>query len=65
MTELILKSKINHQKLNSIVRFLRAWDIEVEVKTSSEKKNKNIKFTNFGLVAPNGYQFNREEANAR
>jgi len=68
MTELILKNKIDHRKLNSIVGFLKAWDIEVEIKTSTRKESKtrrNVVFTDFGLAAPNGYKFNREEANAR
>ena len=68
MTELILKSKIDHRKLSSIVGFLKAWDIDVEIKTSTEKRDKtyrNITFTDFGIVTPNGYKFNREEANAR
>ena len=68
MTELILKSKIDRKKLNSIVGFLKAWDIDAEIKTSVEKENKThltVTFTDFGLVAPYGYKFNREEANAR
>jgi len=68
MTELILKSKIDRRKLNSIIGFLKAWDIDAEIKTSVEKGNKthrNVMFTDFGLVAPYGYKFNREEANAR
>jgi hypothetical protein len=33
MTELILKNNVESGKLNSIVSFLKAWDIDVEVRT--------------------------------
>jgi hypothetical protein len=69
MTELILKNRIDRKKLTSIVEFLKAWDIDAEIKTTLvEKKNKthrNVTFTDFGLVMPNDYKFDREEANAR
>ena len=35
MTELILKNKIDRQKLNSIIMFLKSWGIDAEVKTTS------------------------------
>ena len=69
MTELILKSPIDRKKLNFIVGFLKAWDIDTEIKTTPvEKESKtyrNVTFTDFGLIMPNDYKFNREEANAR
>jgi hypothetical protein len=69
MTELRLKSKIDRKKLISIVNFLKAWDVDAEIKTTSvEKNNKNhrkVTFTDFGLTMPMGYKFDREEANAR
>lgn len=69
MTELILKSKISHNKLDSIVGFLKAWGIDAELKTTSAKKEnrtrRNVTFTDFGIEMPDDYKFNREEANAR
>jgi hypothetical protein len=40
MTQLILKSRIDHQKLNSIVVFLKSWGIDAEVKTNSTPRTK-------------------------
>ena len=34
MTELILKNRIDRQKLNSIVIFLKSWGIDAEIKTT-------------------------------
>ena len=38
MTELILKDRVDRQKLNSIVIFLKSWGIEAEVKTITTPK---------------------------
>jgi hypothetical protein len=69
MTELILKNKIDDQKLSSIIEFLKTWNVEAEIKTTSGKRRnrtyRNVTFTDFGITMPNGYTFNREEANAR
>jgi len=35
MTEILLKSNINSQQLNSLIWFLRSWNIEAEVKSSN------------------------------
>ena len=41
MTELILKNKIDRQKLNSIVLFLKSWGIDAEIKTTAVPKKAN------------------------
>jgi len=38
MTELVLKGKIDQEKLASIVNFLMSWGIDVEVKDTVSKK---------------------------
>jgi len=38
MTELILKNKVDRQKLNSIVIFLKTWGIDAEIKTTADPK---------------------------
>ena len=38
MTELILKNRVNRQRLNSIVIFLKSWGIDAEIKTTSTPK---------------------------
>ena len=38
MTELILKNRIDQQRLNSIVIFLKSWGIEAEIKTTTIPK---------------------------
>ena len=43
MTELVLKNKINRQKLDSIVIFLKSWGIDVEIKTASKSKKTDVK----------------------
>ena len=69
MTELIFKSKIDYIKLNSIIGFLKAWDIDAEIRTTPaenrERTRRNVIFTDFGLIMPSNYKFNRDEANAR
>ena len=40
MTELILKNRIDRQRLNSIVTFLKAWGIDAEIKTTTTSKIK-------------------------
>jgi len=40
MTELILKNRIDRQKLNSIVIFLKSWGIDAEIKTIKTPKIK-------------------------
>jgi hypothetical protein len=42
MTELVLKSKIHKKKLDSIVFFLKAWDIDVEVKSTATKRSNSL-----------------------
>jgi hypothetical protein len=49
MTELILKSKLEQKKLDSLIRFMQSWNIDVEVKTAepeleSESIEKSINF---------------------
>ena len=53
MTELVLKGEIDQKKLDSIVNFLRSWDIDVEVKGASTKKRKQKAFftESFGMWA--------------
>jgi len=38
MTEILLKSNINTQQLNSLIWFLRSWNIEAEVKSSQVRR---------------------------
>jgi hypothetical protein len=38
MTELILKNRVDRQRLNSIVIFLKSWGIEAEIKTTTTPK---------------------------
>ena len=40
MTELILKNRIDRQRLNSIVTFLKAWGVDAEIKTTATSKIK-------------------------
>ena len=40
MTELILKNRIDRQRLNSIVIFLKSWGIDAEIKTNTIPKIK-------------------------
>lgn len=51
MTELVLKGDISRKKLDSIVDFLRSWDIEVEIKSApSDKEDKEALFaSSFGM----------------
>jgi len=69
MTELVFKSKIDYVKLTSIIGFLKAWDIDAEIKTTSaenrDRTRRSVIFTDFGLSMPGNYKFNRDEANAR
>ncbi|MFA5649866.1 MAG: hypothetical protein WC914_01815 [Proteiniphilum sp.] len=53
MTELVLKGKIDQKKLDSIVNFLRSWDIDVEVRESNTEQNKekNLFTESFGMWA--------------
>ena len=53
MTELILKNKIDKKRLDSIVFFLKSWDIDVEIRTVSPKKEKKEKLfsESFGMWA--------------
>ncbi len=39
MTELILKSNIDKQKLDSIIIFLKSWGIDAEIKSTATKKS--------------------------
>ena len=38
MTELIVKNRVDRQRLNSVVIFLKAWGIEAEIKTTTTPK---------------------------
>jgi len=38
MTELILKTKVERKKLNSILIFLKSWGIDAEIKTTVTPK---------------------------
>ena len=37
-TELVLKNEVDHQKLNSIVIFLKTWGIDAEIRTIATRK---------------------------
>jgi hypothetical protein len=37
MTEILLKSNINSRQLNSLIWFLRSWNIEAEIKSSDAR----------------------------
>jgi len=43
MTELILKNKIERQKLDSMIVFLKSWGIDVEVRTTATTKKGGAK----------------------
>jgi len=43
MTELVLKNKINRQKLDSIIIFLKSWGIDAEIKTTDKSKKEDTK----------------------
>jgi len=53
MTELIFKNRIDKKKLDSIIFFLKSWNIDVEIKTISSKKEKKEKLfsESFGMWA--------------
>jgi len=38
MTELVLKNRVNKQKLDSIIYFLKMLNVDVEVKNLAQKK---------------------------
>jgi hypothetical protein len=40
MTELILKNEIDKKRLDSLLLFLKSWNVDVEVKASSDKDKK-------------------------
>ncbi|MFA7492049.1 MAG: hypothetical protein WCZ43_00815 [Proteiniphilum sp.] len=68
MTELVLNGKIDEKKLDSIINFLRAWDIDVEVKVSQrgesetgKKERRNAIIS--GSFPTKGLKFNRDQAN--
>jgi len=41
MTELILKSDLDRQKLNSIIIFLNSWGVDAEIKKTETSKDRN------------------------
>ena len=43
MTELVLKSKMDRQKLDSIIIFLKSWGIDAEIKTTAKTKQADTK----------------------
>ena len=43
MTELILKNKVDRQKLDSIIIFLKSMEIEAEIKSTATNKNTGTK----------------------
>jgi hypothetical protein len=49
MTQLIFKNKIEQRKLDALLDFLKTWNIDVELKTSTPKITK--KQNNFSLTA--------------
>ena len=52
MTELVLKSKMDRQKSDSIIIFLKSWGIDVEIKPLSVLvRGKHIFQRNFGQSA--------------
>ena len=71
MTELILKNRIDRQKLNSIVIFLQSWGIDAEVKTTvatPEKTNAEVPFSrSFGMWEERDIDFKkiRQKVNDR
>ncbi len=53
MTELVLKGRISQKKLDSIINFLKSWDIDVEVKATAatKKADENPFAESFGMWA--------------
>ena len=54
MTELVLKSKIDRKKLDSIIIFLKLWGIDAEIKTTAKTKKtdtKDLFSESFGMWA--------------
>jgi len=50
MTQLVLKGNIEKKKLDSLLLFLRSWDIDAEIKTATQKEKKYEPFTeSFGM----------------
>lgn len=46
MIEIILKSKINKHKIETLIQLLKSWNVEAEMKeTKIEKKTKETKFS--------------------
>ncbi len=46
MIEIILKNKINKDKIDMLFRLLKSWNVDAELKdTKSIKKSKNVGFT--------------------
>jgi hypothetical protein len=70
MTALILKSKLDSKKLDSLILFMKSWDIDVEIKTAAPDEYENGtsgKVVTFDAISidTRGYKFNREEAHVR
>lgn len=51
MTEIILRGITDRKKLDSIINFLKSWDIDVEIKTNTKKKaeKKGLFEDSFGM----------------
>ncbi len=47
MVQLILKNDIGQNKIDALLHFLKSWDIDAELKTTTSVKNK--KKSNFSL----------------
>jgi len=46
MTEIILKDDIEQSKIDALLFFLKSWDIDVELRTTTSKKTtKSTKFS--------------------
>ncbi|TCD27110.1 hypothetical protein EZ456_11360 [Pedobacter psychrodurus] len=47
MTEIILKDNVEQNKIDALLAFLKSWDIDAELRTTSSKKS--TKTTKFSL----------------
>ena len=45
MVELVLKSKIKKEKMDALLHFLKAWDMDIEIKNAPKAKRNNNDFS--------------------
>lgn len=58
MTQIILKDDIDQSKIDALLFFLKSWDIDVELKTTENKKSSKFSLSK-GIW--NDYNVNAEE----